>query len=221
MADSSDKGVAVTPELRDYLLAHSVPRPEANTELVEATRAAMAGLAIMQIAEEQGPFLTWLARLIGARRAVEVGTFTGLSALSIAQGLGESGKLTCFDINDEFVGVGRPFWEKAGVASRIEVVIGPASQTIATFQPDQLLDFVFIDADKVGYLTYYELLLPLMRPGGLILFDNALYFGAVLTDSPDADVTAIKAVNDRVAHDPRVESVLLNIGDGLLMARKL
>jgi caffeoyl-CoA O-methyltransferase len=221
MADSSNKGVAVTAELRSYLVAHSMAQPSVNAELVEATRRAMEGLAIMQIAEEQGPFLTWLARLIGTQCAVEVGTFTGLSALCIAQALGDTGHLTCFDINDDYVCVGRPFWKQAGVDHLIDVVIGPAATTITTFHPDSPIDFVFIDADKDGYRTYYELLLPMMRSGGIILFDNALYFGAVLTDSKDADVTAIKALNDHVANDSRVESVLLNVGDGLLMARKL
>jgi caffeoyl-CoA O-methyltransferase len=188
MADSTSKGVAVTTELRDYLIAHSITQPSINSELVEATKAAMQGLAIMQIAEEQGPFLTWLARLVGTRRAVEIG---------------------------------RPFWERAGVADRIDVVIGPAADTLAAFRPDEPIDFAFIDADKTGYQTYYDILLPMMRPGGIIAFDNALYFGAVLTDSKDPDVLAIRELNRSVANDARVETVLLNVADGLLLARKL
>ncbi len=221
MADPTSKGVAVTPELRRYLVDHSLAQPDINAELVEATKEAMQGLSIMQIAEEQGPFLTWLARLLGTRRAIEIGTFTGLSALCIAQALDADSRLTCFDINEEFVSVGRPFWERAGVADRIEVVIGPAAETLAGFRPDGPIDFAFIDADKTGYRTYYDILLPLMRPGGVIAFDNSLYFGAVLTDSDDPDTAAIKALNDHVAADPRVETVLLNVGDGLLLARKL
>lgn len=220
MADSENKGVAVTAEVRAYLVAHSTAQPPVNAELVEATREAMEGLAIMQIAEEQGPLLTWLARLIGTRRAVEIGTFIGLSALCIAQALDDDGRLTCFDISNEFLDVGRPFWARAGVADRIDVVIGPAAETLRNFRPDGPIDFVFIDADKTGYRTYYETLLPMMRPGGVILFDNALYFGAVLTDSKDADASALRALNAHVAHDPRVDTVLLNVGDGLLMARK-
>ena len=220
MADASSKGLGVTPELRTYLLAHSVPQDPAHAELVAATRDAMGDLAIMQIAEEQGPLLTWLTGLLGARRAVEVGTFTGLSALCIAQGLGEGGRLTCFDVNEAFVAVGRPHWERAGVAERIDVVIGPAAATLAGFDPGGAVDLAFVDADKTGYRTYSELLLPMLRPGGVIVFDNALYFGAVLTDSDDADVRAIQELNAHVATDPRVETVLVNVGDGLLLARK-
>jgi caffeoyl-CoA O-methyltransferase len=220
VADSTSKGVAVTPELRSYLIDHSVPQHTAHADLVAATRETLGDLAIMQIAEEQGPFLTWMTRLLGARRAVEVGTFTGLSALCIAEGLGDGGRLTCFDVNEQFVDVGRPFWERAGVAERIDVVFGPAAATLAAFRSDEPIDLAFIDADKPGYRIYYELLLPGLRPGGVIVFDNALYFGAVLTDSEDADVRAIQDLNDHVAADPRVETVLLNVGDGLMLVRK-
>jgi len=219
VADSSSKGVAVTAALREYLLDHSLPRSAAQLALVEATRVAMGDLAIMQIAEEQGPFLTWLAQLVGARNAVEVGTFTGLSALCIAEGLPAHGRLTCFDINEEFVAVGRPYWEAAGVADRIDVVVGPAAITLAEFEPSEPIDFVFIDADKPGYRIYFESLVTKMRSGGVMVFDNSLYFGAVVTGATDADVVAIREVNDLVAADPRVETVLLNVGDGLLMAR--
>lgn len=220
MADSENKGIAVTAELKAYLVAHSTAQPPVNAELVEATKEAMDGLAIMQIAEEQGPLLTWLARLNGTRRAVEIGTFTGLSALCIAQALDDDGRLTCFDISNEFIDIGRPFWACAGVADKIDVVIGSAAETLKNFQPDSPIDFVFIDADKTGYHNYYETLLPMMRQGGIILFDNALYFGAVLTDSKDADASALRSLNSYVANDPRVDTVLLNVGDGLLMARK-
>ena len=219
MADASSKGIALTADLRGYLLDHSIPRSDAQRALVAATAEAMGDWAIMQIAEEQGPFLTWLARLIGAQWAVEIGTFTGLSALCIAEGLTSGGQLTCFDVNEDFVSVGRPYWEQAGVADRINVIIGPAAQTLAAFTADHPLDLAFVDADKPGYQTYFELLVPMMRPGGVVVFDNSLYFGEVLKDSADSDVQAIKAVNDLVATDPRVEPVLLNVGDGLLMAR--
>jgi caffeoyl-CoA O-methyltransferase len=140
--------------------------------------------------------------------------------MCIAEGLADDGWLTCFDINDEYVSVGRPYWEQAGVAGRIDVVIGPAAETLAAFSTDEPLDLAFLDADKGGYLTYYELLVPLLRPGGVVVFDNSLYFGQVVRDSSDPDVLAIQAVNAHVAADPRVDTVLLNVGDGLLMARK-
>ena len=220
MADSSSKGVAVTAELRQYLLDHSVSGSSAREALVAATREAMGDWAIMQIAEEQGPFLTWLARLVGARRAVEVGTFTGLSAMCIAEGLADGGRLTCFDVNDDYVSVGRPFWAQAGPMTTSILSASPAAETLAEFTTDEPLDLAFLDADKGGYLTYYELLVPMLRPGGVVVFDNSLYFGEVVKESMDPDVIAIQAVNDHVAADPRVDVVLINVGDGLLMARK-
>jgi caffeoyl-CoA O-methyltransferase len=217
----ADKGIPFTDELRSYLLAHSIPGSPVHAELVAATRAAMGDLSIMQIAEEQGPFLTFLARLVGARRAVEVGTFTGLSALCIAEGLVDGGRLDCFDISDEYVSVGRPYWERAGVADAIDVHIGPAVDTLAAFSADEPVDLAFIDADKTNYANYFELILPMLRPGGLLVFDNSLYFGAVYDPgADDENVVAIRAVNDAVAADDRVDTVLLNVGDGLLMARK-
>lgn len=214
------KGITVTDDLIEYLLAHSIPRTDVHRELVAATRAAAGEWSIMQISPEQGPLLTFLARLIGAREAIEIGTFTGLSALCIAEGLTDDGHLTCFDVSDDYVSVGRPYWERAGVADRIEVIIGPAAETLAEFQPVRPVDLAFIDADKPGYATYFELVLERMRPGGLVVFDNSLYSGAVLDPTDDANTQAIMAVNDLVAADDRVETVLVNVGDGLLMARK-
>jgi caffeoyl-CoA O-methyltransferase len=214
------KGIAVTPELVDYLVAHSLPRTDVHRELVAVTEERMGDRSIMQIAPEQGPLLTFLARLIGATEAIEVGTFTGLSALCIAEGLGEDGHLTCFDISEEYVSVGRPYWERAGVADRIDVVIGPAAETLAAYRPPRPVDLAFVDADKPGYATYYELVLERLRPGGLVVFDNSLYSGAVLDPADDENTRAIMAVNDAVAADERVDAVLVNVGDGLLMARK-
>ena len=215
----ADKGIAMSDELRRYLLDHSLPRSATHAALVAATVETLGGLSMMQIAEEQGPVLTFLARLVGARRIIEVGTFTGLSALCLAEGLAEGGRLDCFDLSEEFVAVGRPHWAEAGVADRIDVHIGPAAETLARFRPDEPVDLAFIDADKPGYQRYFDLIVPMMRPGGLIAFDNSLYFGAVLEDHGDADVQAIQAVNRSVADDERVDTVLLNVGDGLLLAR--
>lgn len=213
------KGIAVTDGLIGYLLEHSIARTDVHRELVAATEEAVGEWSIMQISPEQGPLLTFLARLVGAREAVEIGTFTGLSALCIAEGLGSDGHLTCFDVSEEYVSVGRPFWERAGVAGRIDVVIGPAAETFAAFTPTRPVDLVFIDADKPGYATYYGLAMERMAPGGLIVFDNALYSGAVLDPSDDENTRAIMAVNDLVAADDRVDAVLVNVGDGLLLAR--
>lgn len=216
-----DKGITMTSELRDYLVTHSIERTDVHRRLVHATATSLGDLSVMQIAEEQGALLTFLARLIGARTAVEVGTFTGYSALCIAEGLPEDGQLTCFDISEEWTSVGRPYWDEAGVGGRIGVIIGPAADTLAAWQPSEPVDLAFVDADKPGYPTYYELLLERLRPGGLIVVDNALYFGAVLDeDSRDDSVVAIRAFNDLVAGDDRVECVLMNVGDGLLCIRK-
>lgn len=216
----ADKGIAMTDELRGYLLAHSLPRTDVHRRLVETTNEVVTDWAIMQIAEEQGPFLTFLARLVDARLIVEVGTFTGLSALCLAEGLADGGRVICHDISEEWVSVGRPFWDEAGVADRIEVRIGPASETLAQL-PDEPVGLAFLDADKPGYVGYYETLVPRMAAGGIIVADNTLYFGAV-TDptNNDDNVAAIRAYNDHVAADPRVDACLVNIGDGLMLARK-
>lgn len=215
------KGLPVTPELRQYLLEHSLPRTDVHRRLVELTAEQLGDTAVMQIAEEQGPVLTFLTRLIGARVAVEIGTFTGLSALCIAEGLPVDGRLTCFDIAPEWTDMGRPFWEDAGVADRIDVVIGPAAERLAARTFDPLIDLAFIDADKTGYPIYLDLVLERMRPGGLVLVDNTLYFGTVLDPEPtDESVLAIQRFNDAVALDDRVDAVLLNVGDGLSCLRK-
>jgi len=215
------KGIEVTDGLIDYLLAHSLPRSDAHQDLVRVTWDTMGDRAGMQISPEQGPFLTLLVRLVGVRTAVEVGTFTGLSALCIAEGLADDGRLTCFDISEEFTSVGRRHWERAGVSDRIDLIIGPASDTLAAFSPPEPIDFAFIDADKGGYRTYYERILELTRPGGLIVVDNALWGGAVadpLSERPQVEV--IRDFNDAVAADDRVDATLLNVGDGLMLARK-
>ena len=218
------KGLPFTDELQDYLLAHSMPRSVVHERLVEVTRDALGETARMQIAPEQGAFLTLLVRLIGARTAVEVGTFTGLSALCIAEGLPEDGQLTCFDISEQWTSIGVPFWEEAGLADRIELVIGPAAQTLAATSLDRPIDFAFIDADKAGYSLYVDLVLERMRPGGLIVVDNALFGGEVLAAAAGAEVgesaAAIHAFNEAVAADDRVECSLVNVGDGLLLIRK-
>lgn len=216
----ANKGLQPTDELLEYLLDHSLPRTDVHRRLVRETEERLGDVAGMQISEEQGPLLTFLVRLIGARRAVEIGTFTGLSALCIAEGLPDDGRLTCFDISEEWTSIGKPYWEEAGVADRIELVIGPAAESLAARHFDEPIDFAFIDADKGGYLTYADLVLERMRPGGLIVADNALFGGRVLDPDADGNPAEIRAFNDRMSEDPRVDHVLVNVGDGLMLLRK-
>ena len=218
----ANKGIHVTDELQNYMLEHSIPRSDVHRRLVKVTEETLGDASVMQISPEQGPLLTFLVRLTGAGRAVEIGTFTGLSALCIAEGLPAHGQLTCFDISEQWTSIGVPFWREAGVGDRIELVIGPAAETLAAHTFDTPIDFAFIDADKGGYWTYYELVLDRMAAGGLIVIDNALYSGAVVqTDSADPNVRSIREFNDLVAGDARVECSLINVGDGLMLIRKL
>lgn len=212
------KSIPLTSELHAYLVAHGGPPDEVMLDLIEETRTHLPEDAKMQVAPEQAAFLTFLTRLLGARRAVEVGTFTGLSALAIARGLTEDGQLTCFDVSEEFTGIARRYWTRAGVDERVRLRIGPARETLRELPADRHLDFAFIDADKVGYSAYWAELVPRMRPGGVIAVDNVLRDGRVLAPQDDAD-RAIAAFNDEVLADVRVDQVMLPIADGLTLAR--
>ncbi|MER7991567.1 O-methyltransferase [Micromonospora chalcea] len=214
------KPLPLTPELHAYLVAHGSAPDEIVRELAEETRAALPAEAVMQVAPEQAAFLTFLTRLLGVRQAVEVGTFTGLSSLAIARGLADGGRLTCFDISEEYTGVARRYWERAGVQDRIELRIGPAAQTLRELPRERYLDFAFIDADKVGYPIYWDELVPRMRPGAVVAVDNTLRDGRVLAPQ-NADDRAIAAFNDAVIADVRVEAVMLPIADGVTLARVL
>lgn len=175
----------------------------------------------MQIAPEQGAFLSLLTAGVGARRVVEVGTFTGFSALCIARALPADGRLLCLDVSAEWTAIAQRYWQAAGVTDRIELVLAPAAETLRALPAEPSFDLAFIDADKDGYLTYYEELLPRIRPGGLILVDNTLWSGKVVDESSDDDtVKIIRAFNDHVAADSRVESTILPISDGITMIRK-
>jgi caffeoyl-CoA O-methyltransferase len=214
------KSFFLSPQVHQYLIDHGSPPDAILTELAEETRTRVGGLALMQVAPEQGAFMTLFAKLIGARRAVEVGTFTGYSALCIARGLPADGKLLCCDVSEEWTSIGRRFWEKAGVASKIDLQIGPAADTLRALPRERNIDLAFIDADKPSYLTYYEELLPRMRPGGAILVDNVLWMGAVADpEKNDPNTLALRAFNDAVAADDRVEAVMLPISDGLTLIR--
>jgi len=215
----SYKPLPFTPELHDYLLRHSTPPDEVTAELIAETRTALPDNATMQVAPEQAAFLRLLTSLIGVRQAVEVGTFTGLSSLSIARGLVDGGKLTCFDISEEFTGIARRYWKRAGVEDRIDLRIGPAAVRLRELPVEPYLDLVFIDADKAGYSTYWNELVPRVRPGGVILVDNVLWSGRVVDPQSETE-RLITAFNDMARNDPRVELVILPIADGLTMARR-
>jgi caffeoyl-CoA O-methyltransferase len=178
----------------------------------------------MQIAPEQGAFLTSLTAAMGASSVVEVGTFTGYSAICLARGLAPGGRLRCFDVSDEWTAIGQRYWERAGLTDRIELTLGPASASLSALPARLEVDLAFIDADKTGYPDYVEQLLPRLRTGGLLLLDNTLRGGAVLSPAgfdTDEDTRAIMALNTALARDPRVAVVLLPIADGLTIVRKL
>jgi caffeoyl-CoA O-methyltransferase len=207
--------------LYDYMLAQSLREHPAQTALREATRRhPHAG---MQISPEQGQFMALLIRLIAARRCIEVGVFTGYSALTVALALPADGRLLACDISDEFTRIGLPFWQQAGVADKIELALAPARDTldarIAAGEAGRY-DFAFIDADKTGYDAYVERCLVLLRPGGLIAIDNVLWDGAVAHPAASADTAALQALNRKLHHDERVDLSLLPIGDGLTLVRK-
>ena len=208
--------------LYEYLLAHSVHEHPAQAALREATRSwPRAG---MQISPEQGQLMTFLIRLIGARRAIEIGVFTGYSALTTALALPADGRLLACDISDADVRLGQPHWQAAGIAAKIELVIAPAHLTLAARlaagEAGQY-DFAFIDADKTRYDSYYELSLALLRAGGLIAIDNVLWGGSVAQPAGgDADTEALQALNAKIYRDERVDAAMLPIGDGLTLVRK-
>ncbi|MFB7664201.1 O-methyltransferase [Kitasatospora sp. NPDC056138] len=216
------KSPPLTPELYAYVLSQNPPLDPVQRELVEITHSRYAAAAGMQSAQEQGPLLAFLVRLVGARRIVEVGTFTGLSALSMAQALPEGGKLITCDVSEEWTEVGRRAWAKAGVADRIELRIAPALETLRALPDDEpWIDLSFIDADKANYPAYWEELVRRTRPGGLIVLDNTLFHGQVVDPAATGSAAAIRSFNEVVRADKRVEAVLLTVADGLTLARRL
>ena len=219
----SNRTIGLSDAVYDYLLRKSLREPELLRRLREET-ARLTEWAGMQIAPEQGQFMALLVRLIGARRAIEIGTFTGYSALAVALAMPEDGRLLCCDVSKEFTDMARRYWAEGGVAGRIELRLQPALKTL-----DELLaggaagsfDFAFIDADKGNYDGYYERALALLRPGGLLAIDNVLWNGAVADPAADdPNTAAIRRLNDKIHADRRVAISLVPIGDGLTLARK-
>ena len=210
----------VSPQLLAYVLAHTTPPDPLLAGLAAETARRFPGDAGLQIGPEQGTFMTMLSTLVGARQAVEVGTFTGYSAICLARGLAPGGKLICCDINAEWTALAAGYWDRAGLADRIELRLGPAIDSLRALPPQETLDLAFIDADKPGYVSYWDEIVPRLRPGGLVLVDNTFLHGRIFRDEPDASARAIREFGDHAIADGRVEQVMLSIGDGLLLARK-
>jgi caffeoyl-CoA O-methyltransferase len=215
------KSFFLTPDIHEYLIEHAVAVDEVQQFLIDETVAKLPNNVSMQISPEQGAFMTLFTRLLNVKSAVEVGTFTGYSALSIARGLADGGRLICCDISEEFTSIARIGWERAGVADRIDLRIAPAIDTLRALPSEATIDMAFIDADKVSYAAYYEELLARLRPNGAILVDNTLWSGRITQESDQStDTVALRAFNDMVSSDDRVESLILTIGDGLTLIRK-
>ena len=219
----SRRTLVLDDHLYDYLLSHGLREHPAQAALRAAT--ASHAHAQMQISPEQGQFMALLVKLLGARRTIEVGVFTGYSALSVALALPPDGRVLACDISDDYTRIGKPYWQQAGVADRIDLRLGPAADTLAAriaACEAGTYDFAFIDADKSGYDTYYEHCLALLRAGGLVAIDNTLWSGNVAkpADTVDADTRALQLLNEKLHRDERIDLSFLPIGDGLTLARK-
>lgn len=218
----SRRSIEMTDALYTYLLENSLRESDLQRRLREET-AGLPG-AGMQIAPEQGQFMALLAELIGARHCLEIGTFTGYSALAVALALPPDGRLIACDVNEKTTAVARRYWHEAGVAGKIDLRLAPALETLDALLAEGAagrFDFAFIDADKTNYDAYYESCLTLLREGGLIAVDNVLWGGAVTNPAPgDSDTKAIRALNAKIASDQRVSCSMLPLGDGLTLARK-
>jgi caffeoyl-CoA O-methyltransferase len=210
----------IAPGISDYLLAHCTPPDDLLRDLAAETRAAFPEDSGMQISQDEGELLTMLVRLSGASNAVEIGVFTGYSAICIARGLPKDGRLLACDVSEQWTGVARRYWARAGLDDRIELRIAPAIETLRALPAEPAIDFAFIDADKTGYRAYYAELVPRLRAGGLLVLDNVLREGRVLAPTHRADL-AICEINDIIVADDRVESVMLPVRDGVTLVRKL
>lgn len=216
------RSIGISEELGDYIQAHANPSGDPVAEQLAATTQERFGdLAGMNIGLDQGRFMSMLVSLMGARTIVEVGTFTGMSALWLARGLGDGGRLICFDITDDYLATAREAWTAAGVADRIEFRLGPAADGLGALPDEPHIDLAFIDADKGGYRSYLDELLPRMSERGVILVDNVLWSGRIVDADPtDPNTSALRAFNDHVANRPDCEAVMLSIGDGVTFIRR-
>ncbi len=214
------KFLSLSPELYEYVVAHGRNRDPVLAELADET-ARRTGMAMMQIAPEQGTLMTILARAIGARHAIELGTFTGYSAICIARALPPEGNLLCCDVSAEWTAVARRYWEKAGLSHKITLKLAPALETLHSLPGNETFDFAFIDADKSNQPAYYEEILKRLRRNGLILIDNVIWGGAVLDNRDQTpDTRSIRDLNDFLPKDDRVDVVMLPVADGLTICRK-
>ncbi|WP_031082540.1 O-methyltransferase [Streptomyces sp. NRRL WC-3549] len=210
----------ITDGLYAYMLANNPPLDAVQRELVETTRARFPDHAGMQSSEEQGPLLAFLVRLTGARHIVEIGTFTGFSALAMAQALPPEGTLIACDVSEEWTAYGSEAWRKAGVADRVDLRIAPALETLRAMPAEPHIDLAYLDADKGNYIPYWEELVPRMRAGGLVVTDNVLFHGRVTDPEATGSAAAVKEFNDHVRADARMDSVMLTVADGLTLSRK-
>jgi caffeoyl-CoA O-methyltransferase len=215
------RNFSITAAVRDYAVDRGSWLPDDVIRQLHKETEDLGSVAGMQIGDDQGQFLTMMARLVQARRSVEVGTFTGYSSLCIARGLVDGGSLLCCDVSEDWTAIAKRAWERAGLSDRIQLRLDPAIKTLRSLPTDADIDLVFIDADKPGYISYWDELVPRVRQGGVLLADNVLWSGDIVDDSvDDPNAVALRAFNDRVAADDRVEVVVLPAFDGLTIARK-
>ena len=216
----ADRPSIIPTEIAAYIGAHAAAPDEVLRDLQRRT-AELGRAAAMQVSGDEGALLTLLTRLVGATNAVEVGTFTGYSSVCIARGLAPGGHLLCCDVSEEYTALARDAWAAAGLDDRIELRVAPAIETLRSLPTDASIDLAFIDADKPSYTAYYDELVPRLRSGGVVLADNTLWSGRVADPAADDESTvAIRAFNDRVSADDRVESCILPVSDGLTLIRK-
>ncbi|MBN8726177.1 MAG: class I SAM-dependent methyltransferase [Xanthomonadales bacterium] len=214
------RAIVVPQDIERYVLAHTREDAIARRLREETAQLPQGG---MQTGADQVALLALLVRSLGARRAIEIGTFTGYSALAVARALPAGGTLVCCDVSDEWTRIAQRYWAEAGIAGRIELRLAPALDTLGKLRDEggEPFDFAYIDADKAGYDDYYEACLALLRPGGIVALDNMLWSGRVIDPAAgDADSAALGRLNAKIRDDARVEPVLLTIGDGLMLAQK-